>query len=61
MEIIGRIFAIIGAAGVLTALTFVTVLVGILVHGMIIIMAGPIIDGYFKKKGQQVYQPGSAK
>ena len=61
MELVGRIFATIGAAGVLTALAFVSVLVGILVHGMIIIMAGPVIDAYFKRKGEQVYEPGSAR
>jgi len=61
MEVLGIIFAIVGAAGVLGALTYVSILAGILIHGMIIIMAGPIIDGFFKKKGEQVYQPGSAK
>jgi hypothetical protein len=61
MQLLGTIFAIIGAAGVLGALTYVSILAGILIHGMIIIMAGPIIDAYFRKKGEPVYQPGSAK
>lgn len=61
MKVLGIIFASIGAAGVLAALTYVSILAGILIHGMIIIMAGPVIDGFFKKKGEQVYQPGSAK
>jgi hypothetical protein len=61
MTVLGIIFASIGAAGVLAALTYVSVLAGILIHGMIIVMAGPIIDGFFRRKGEQVYQPGSAK
>jgi hypothetical protein len=61
MEVLGIIFAIIGAVGVLGALTYVSILAGIIIHGMIIIMAGPIIDGYFRKKGEQVYEPGSAR
>ena len=45
MELVGRIFAGIGAAGVLTALTFVSLLIGVLVHGMFILIAGkPIIS-----------------
>lgn len=61
MGILGIIFAGIGAVGVLAALTYVSILAGIIIHGMIIIMAGPIIDAYFRKKGEQVYEPGSAK
>jgi hypothetical protein len=61
MEVLGIIFAIIGAVGVLGALTYVSILAGIIIHGMIIIMAGPIIDSYFRKKGEQVYEPGSAR
>lgn len=61
MNVLGIIFAIIGAVGVLGALTYVSILAGILIHGMIIIMAGPVIDAFYKKKGEQVYQPGSAK
>lgn len=61
MELVGRIFAIIGAAGVLFALTFVSILVGILVHGMLIIMAGPVIDAFFRKRSEDVFVPGSVK
>lgn len=61
MKVLGIIFASIGAAGVLGALTYVSILAGVLIHGMIIIMAGPVIDAFFKKKGEQVYEPGSAK
>jgi hypothetical protein len=61
MEILGRVFALIGAAGVIAALTFVSLLIGVLVHGMAILMAGKPIDDYFRKKGEDIYQPGSAK
>jgi hypothetical protein len=61
MEIIGRIFAAIGAGGVLAALTFVSLLIGVLVHGMIILMAGKPIDDYLRKKGEEVWEPGSVK
>lgn len=61
MELLGRVYATIGAAGVLGALTFVSLLIGVLIHGMILLMAGKPIDDYLRKKGQDVYQPGSAK
>lgn len=58
MELVGRVFAAIGAAGVLTALTFVSLLIGVLVHGMFILMAGKPIDDYLRKKGHEVFEPG---
>jgi hypothetical protein len=61
MEILGRVFAVIGAAGVLGALTFVSLLIGVLIHGMAILMAGKPIDNYLRKKGEDIYEPGSAK
>lgn len=61
MEIIGRVFAGIGAAGVLCALTFVSILIGVIIHGMVILMAGKPIDDYFRKQGENVYEPGSAR
>lgn len=61
MEIVGRVFAAIGAVGVLGALTFVSLLIGVLVHGMLILMAGKPIDDYFRKKGEDVFRPGSAE
>lgn len=61
MELLGRIFAGIGAAGVLTALTFVSLLIGVIIHGMVILMAGKPVDDYFRKKGEEVFEPGSAK
>jgi len=61
MEILGRVFAVIGAAGVLGALTFVSLLIGVLIHGMAILMAGKPIDNYLRKKGEDIYEPGSAQ
>lgn len=61
MELLGRIFAGIGAAGILGALAFVSLLIGVLIHGMIILMAGKPIDEFLRKKGEEIYEPGSAK
>jgi hypothetical protein len=60
MEILGRVFAVIGAAGVVGALIFVSLLIGVLIHGMAILMAGKPIDNYLRKKGEDIYEPGSA-
>ena len=61
MEIFGRIFATIGAGGVLAALTFVSLLIGVLINGMIALMGGKPIDDILRKKGQEVWEPGSVK
>ena len=61
MELFGRIFAGIGAGAVLTALTFVSLLIGVLVNAMIVLMAGKPIDNLLRKKGQKVFEPGSLK
>lgn len=59
MELLGRVFAAIGAVGVLGALTFVSLLIGVLIHGMAILMAGKPIDDRLRKKGEDVYEPGT--
>ena len=61
MEIIGRVFAAIGAVAALGALTYVSLLIGVLIHGMAILMAGKPIDDYLRKKGEDIYEPGSAR
>ena len=61
MELLGRIFAGIGAAGVLAALTFVSLLIGVIIHGMVILLAGKPVDDFFRKKGEEVFEPGSAR
>ena len=42
------IFASIGAALILFALTYVTLLVGGIVNAMVVLMAGPIVDRFIK-------------
>ena len=49
LETIGRVLAFLGAAGILAALTFVTLLIGVLVNAMAALMTGPIIDKFVKK------------
>ena len=49
-ELVGRFFAFLGAAGILAALTFVTLLIGVLVNAMAALMSGPIIDKFVKDK-----------
>jgi hypothetical protein len=61
MELLGRFFAALGAGGVLFALLFVSLLAGVLVNGMIILMSGKLLDEFFRKKGEQVFEPGSIK
>ena len=48
MELLGRILAGLGAGMILAALTFVTLLIGVLVNSMVILMAGPIVDKFVK-------------
>lgn len=50
MEIIGRVLAGLGAGMILAALTFVTLLIGVLVNAMVALMAGPVIDKMLKEK-----------
>ena len=44
MELFTVVFATLGAGMILFALTFVTLLVGALVNGMVVLMSGPLID-----------------
>lgn len=61
MEILMRVFAAIGAGGVISALVFVSLLIGVLIHGMIILMAGKPIDDFLRKRGEKIWEPGSAE
>ena len=61
MQILGRILAGIGAGGILAALTFVSLLIGVLVHGMLLLIAGKPIDDFFRKRGEEPFVPGSIK
>ena len=49
---IGVLLATIGARLILGALTFVSVLIGLVVNAMIVLMCGPIIDGVSSKRGR---------
>ena len=44
----GVLFGTIGAGLILGALTFVSILIGVLVHFMIILMSGPLIDKFLE-------------
>ncbi len=49
----GVLFGSIGAALILGALTYVSILIGILVHFMIILMSGPLIDKFLARRGRR--------
>ena len=51
---LGVLLAGIGATLILSALTFVSALIGVLVNAMIVLMAGPVIDGVLAKRGGRV-------
>ena len=50
MSWFGILFASIGAALILGALTFVSALIGGLVNAMIILMCGPLIDRFLARR-----------
>ena len=50
LEIFGRVFAGLGAGMIIFALTFVTLLIGVLVNAMIALMSGPLIDRLVAKR-----------
>ncbi len=52
MYTFSMIFAGVGAAAILFALTFVSSVVGGLVNAMILLMAGPLVDKLVGEKGR---------
>ena len=52
-EILRMVLASIGAGMILAALTFVTLLIGVLVTSMVILMHGPIIDRLVKSQAPE--------
>ena len=50
MEIFARVFAGLGAGMILFALTFVTLLIGVLVNSMVVLISGPLVDRLLAKK-----------
>ena len=53
MYYFGMFMAALGAAAIIGALTFVTLVIGGLVNGMVVLIAGPLIDGYLEKRGRR--------
>ena len=53
MRIIGIVFATLGAGMILFALTYVTLVVGGLVNGMVVLISGPVIDRMLEKRKKQ--------
>jgi hypothetical protein len=49
---IGVLLATIGATLILSALAFVSTLVGVLVNAMILLVSGPVIDGLLARRGR---------
>ncbi len=49
----GVLFAFIGAALILGALTYVSLLIGVLIHFMIILLSGPLIDRFLARRRRQ--------
>ena len=47
------LFASLGAALILGALTFVSALIGVLVTAMIVLMCGPLIDRYLARRNRR--------
>jgi hypothetical protein len=50
----GLLFAIIGASAIIFALTFVTLVIGGLVNGMVALMSGPLIDRIVNRRERSV-------
>lgn len=50
LDVLPRIFAGLGAGMILFALTFVTLLIGLLVNCMVALISGPVIDRLAAKK-----------
>jgi hypothetical protein len=49
----GVLFGAIGAGLILGALTYVSLLIGVLIHFMIILLSGPLVDRFFAKRGRK--------
>jgi len=58
LETLRMLLAGLGAGLILTALAFVTVLIGVLVTSMVILMHGPIIDKLVKDQGPEGHVSG---
>lgn len=61
LAIFGVVFASLGAALILFALTFVSLLSGVLITAMIILTLGQLIDGFARKRGLTNWLPGGSR
>jgi hypothetical protein len=52
MSWFGILFSAVGAGLILGALTYVSLLIGVLIHFMIILMTGPLVDRFLAKRGR---------
>jgi hypothetical protein len=50
MSWFGILFASIGAALILGALTYVSLLIGVLINFMVVLMSGPLIDRFIVRR-----------
>jgi hypothetical protein len=50
MQAVWILFAILGAAMILFALTYVTLLIGGLVNAMVVLISGPLVDRLLARK-----------
>jgi hypothetical protein len=50
LELIGRVLAGLGAGMIIGALLFVTLLIGGMVTGMVVLISGPVVDKWLKEK-----------
>jgi hypothetical protein len=53
MSLLVLLFASLGAALILGALTFVSALIGVLVTAMIVLRCGPLIDRYLARRNRR--------
>jgi hypothetical protein len=53
MRVFGIVFATLGAGMILFALTYVTLVVGGLVNGMVVLMAGPLVDKLLARRTRE--------
>ena len=54
---VGVLLATIGATLILSALAFVSTLIGVLVNAMIVLMCGPIVDRVLARRGRSLARP----
>jgi hypothetical protein len=52
MSWFGVLFAAIGAGLILGALTYVSLLIGVLIHFMIILLSGPLVDRFLARRAR---------